>query len=84
LERALDAGVPASWGTANEPDGLGLLPLTVPRGPLPVGRAGATLVERLPGDAESIVMIELDPAALAWTDGLRWRPAAQAAMTRSR
>ncbi len=31
-----------------------------------VGRA---LVERLLGDADSVVAIELDPAALAWTDG---------------
>ncbi|HEV2919749.1 MAG TPA: SDR family NAD(P)-dependent oxidoreductase, partial [Actinomycetota bacterium] len=30
-----------------------------------VGRA---LVERLPGDGASVVAVELDPAALAWTD----------------
>lgn len=30
-----------------------------------VGRA---IVERLLGDADSVVAIEIDPAALAWTD----------------
>lgn len=30
---------------------------------------GRALVERLLGEADSVVAIELDPAALAWTDG---------------
>ncbi|MDQ4004212.1 MAG: SDR family NAD(P)-dependent oxidoreductase, partial [Actinomycetota bacterium] len=29
---------------------------------------GRALVERLLGDADNVVAIELDPAALAWTD----------------